>query len=101
MVVPAPPAAPPPPASPPVAGKPSLPQPAPPKPTTITQIEARAELPRLLDAMERKKRDREDMTALYAKERVRLAALMAANDAVFNAGQPKAVSATPAAPIRK
>ena len=101
MLVPAPHAAPPPPAPAPIAGKPPPPQPAPPKPTTITQIEARAELPRLLDAMERKKRDREDLTSLYAKERVRLAALIAANDAMFSAGQSKAVSVTPAAPIRK
>ena len=51
--------------------------------------------------MERKKRDREDLTSLYAKERVRLAALIAANDAMFSAGQSKAVSVTATAPIRK
>ncbi len=100
MVVPAPPAPPPPPAPPAVAGKPPPAKPAPPKPTVITQIEARGELPRLNDAMARKKRDREDSTATYAKERVRLASLIAANDAVVNAGQPKGLLA-PAGPVRK
>ena len=99
MVVPAPPALPPPPAPPAVAGKTPPPKPAPPKPTVITQNEARAELPRLVDSLASKKRDREDITAMYAKERVRLAGLIAANDAAVNAGQPKAP--VPAAPVRK
>ncbi len=88
----------------PVAGKPETPVPAKaaPKPTVITLAEARAELPRLVDAMARKRRDREDATALYAKERVRLASLIAANDALVNAGQQKAAAIhTPAAPVRK
>ena len=100
MVVPGPPAPPPPPAPAPVPGKPPPPKPAPPKPTVITQIEARAEMPRLADAMARKKRDREDITALYAKERVRLASLIAANDAMVNAGQQKA-GGTPSVPGHK
>ena len=100
MVVPGPPAPPPPPAPAPLPGKPSPPKPAPPKPTVITQVEARAELPRLNDTMARKKRDREDITALYAKERVRLADLMVANEAVLNAGKPKTAVA-PTVPVRK
>lgn len=100
MVVSAPPAPPPPPAAAPVPGKPPPAAAAPPKPTVITQTEARAEMLRLVDAMARKKRDREDITALYAKERVHLATLLAANEAVINAGQQKAAAA-PTAPIRK
>ena len=100
MVVAAAPAPPPLPAPPPVPGKPPTPPPAPPKPTVITQSEARAELPRLTDAMTRKMRDREDISALYAKERVRLATLIAANDAMLNGAQQKAAAA-PAAPVRK
>ena len=96
MMLPAPPA----PAATLVPGKPPAPPAAPPKPTVITQGEARAELPRLSDAMTRKKRDREDLSAIYAKERARLATLIAANDAVVNGGQQKAVAA-PAPPIRK
>lgn len=102
MVLPAPPAPPPPPAPPAVAGKPPPPKPVPPKPTVLTQSEARAELPRLVDSMARKKRDREDITALYAKERIRLAALIAANDAVIAGALQKAsAGATPAASARK
>ena len=100
MVVPGPAAPPPTPTAAPVPGKPPPAKPAPPKPTVITQIEARAEMSRLIDAMARKKRDREDITALYAKERVRLASLIAANDAAMNAGQQKAAVA-PTAPVRK
>ena len=100
MVVPGPPAPPPPPAPAPLPGKPPPPKPAPPKPTVITQIEARAELPRLTDTMTHKKRDREDISALYAKERVRLAELIVANEAVLNAGKPKTAVA-PTAPVRK
>ncbi|MEO7253081.1 MAG: DUF4124 domain-containing protein [Casimicrobium sp.] len=84
----------------PVAGK-APPKSAPPKPTVISQIEARSEMPRLLDAMARKKRDREDVTAMYARERVRLANLIAANNAALNARQPKAVAVTPEAAVSK
>ncbi len=101
LAVPGPPAPPPTPAPAAVPGKPAPPKTAPPKPTVITQTEARAEMPRLIGAMEQKKRDRQDMTAMYAKERVRLAALIAANDALLHGGQPKAVAATPAAPAKK
>ena len=93
----------PPPVAVPVAGKPGappLPAKAAPKPTVITLSEARSEMPRLVDAMARKKRDREDITALYAKERVRLAELMVANEAVLNAGKPKTAVA-PTVPVRK
>ena len=102
MVVPGPPAVPPPSvaAPAPVPGKPPPPKPAPLKPNVITQTEARTELPRLVDAMARKKRDREDITALYAKERLRLAGLIAANDAFINAAQQKSEVA-PTAPARK
>jgi Domain of unknown function (DUF4124) len=101
LVVPGPPAPPPAPAPAAVPGKPTPPKPAPPKPTVITQTEARGEMPRLLGTMEQKKRDREDIAAMYAKERVRLAALIAANDAALNAGQTKPVAVSPAAPVRK
>lgn len=100
LVVPGPPAVPQPAAPAPVPGKPPPPKPAAAKPTVITQIEARTEMPRLVDAMARKKRDREDVTALYAKERLRLAGLIAANDAVVNAAQQKSAAA-PTAPVRK
>lgn len=100
LVIAGPPAAAPPPAPAPVPGKPPPPKPAALKPNVITQIEARSEMPRLGDAMARKKRDREDITALYAKERVRLAGLIAANDALINAAQQKSAVA-PTAPVRK
>ena len=96
LVVASPPAPPPPPAAAAVSGNPPPPKPAAPKPTVITQVEARAEMLRLVDTMARKKRDREDITALYAKERVRLAGLIAAHDAVINAGHQKAAVAPPA-----
>ena len=95
------PAAPPPPPTPvPVPGKPPPPIVAPPKRTVIALTEALVEMPRLVGAIARKKRDREDITALYAKERVRLATLIAANDAVVNGVQQKAAVA-PATTIRK
>ena len=100
LVIAGPPAAAPPPAPAPVPGKPPPPKPAALKPNVITQTEARTELPRLVDAMARKKRDREDITALYAKERLRLAGLIAANDALINAAQQKSAVA-PTAPVRK
>ena len=97
----------------PTPGKPGAPAAAPPrtaplKPTVITATEARSELPRLTDAIARKRRDREDITALYAKERVRFASLLAANDALVNGGQRKPAdgvepsqTAVPATPNRK
>ena len=97
MELPASPAPPAPPPQAPVPGKPPPPKPAPPQPTVITQVEARVELVRLVDAMARKRRDREEISDLYAKERVRLAGLIAAHEAMVNGGQQKAAVA-PAAP---
>ena len=107
IMAPAPPPPPPSFAPVPVPGKPGTPaavpaKAAPPKPTVISLLEARGELPRLVEAMTRKRREREDITALYAKERVRLAGLIAANDAVLSAGQKKASEvASPATTVRK
>ena len=107
IMAPAPPPPPPSSAPVPVPGKPGTPaavpaKAAPPKPTVISLLEARGELPRLVEAMTRKRREREDITALYAKERVRLAGLIAANDAVLSAGQKKASEvASPATTVRK
>ena len=85
----------------PVPGKPP-PAPTPPKPSVLTQTEARSELPRLTDAMARKKRDREDVVALYGKERARLAGLIATNDALISGGPAKpAVSTVPPVPARR
>ena len=102
------PAPPPSPVATPVPGKPGTPaaapvKAAPPKPpAVITLIEARAEMPRLIDAMARKKRDREDATALYAKERLRLAGLIAANDAVIaKASQKNTAAPAPSGLVRK
>jgi hypothetical protein len=100
-VVPTPPAPPAPPAPPPAPGKPPPPKPAPPKPVTISQTEARAELPRLADSMATKRRDRDDIAALYARERVRLAALIAANNALIAGAAQKSAPATSQAPVRK
>lgn len=83
-----------------VPGKAAPAKPVPAMPTVPTQSEARTELPRLTDALLQKRRDREDMTALYAKERARLAVLIAASNAMANQEQHKAAGA-PTAPVRK
>lgn len=59
---------------------------APAKPAVVKSanarmIEAKAELPRLADAITRKRRDRADLAALYATDRVRLANLIDAEKA--------------------
>ena len=80
----------------------------PPKPTVLTMAEARAELPRLTETITRKRRDREDITALYAKERLRFAGLLAATEVMLRGDRTKAsdvadpaVTAAPVSPNRK
>lgn len=65
--------------------------PAPAKSANAQMLEAKAELPRVTDALTRKRRDRADIAAMYASERIRLADL-------FDAERAKQDSAKAAAP---
>ena len=47
-------------------------------------LEAKADLPRVKDAILGKRRDLEDLTALYSSDRVRLARLIDAENAKMN-----------------
>ena len=70
------------PVAPPVAGKPAAPVKPPVVKTAGTLLlEAKSELPRAKDAIIAKRRDLEDLTALYAKDRVRLSGLIDAENA--------------------
>ena len=74
------------PAAPPVAGKPAAPAKPPVVKTANTLLlEAKSELPRAKEAINGKKRDLEDLTAVYAKDRVRLSILIDAETAKINA----------------
>lgn len=74
------------PVAPPVAGKPAAPVKPPVVKTAGTLLlEAKSELPRAKDAIIAKRRDLEDLTALYANDRVRLSRLIDAENAKMNA----------------
>ena len=74
------------PATPPVAGKPATPvKPPTAKSSGILLLEAKSELPRAKEAIYGKKRDLEDLTALYAVDRLRLSRLIDAETAKINA----------------
>lgn len=71
---------------------------------TVLLLEAKSELPRVTDLLTRKRRDRADLTVLYAAERVRLANLIDAENAKLAAATAAAAgsSGKPAAtPARK
>ena len=95
------------PAAAPVAGKPATPpKPAPVKTAGMLLLEAKSELPRAKEAILGKRRDLEDLTALYAKDRVRLSGLIDAENAKMNAdkastSEPKATPVTVASPAKK
>ncbi len=95
------------PAAPPVAGKPAAPAKAPPVKTANTLLlEAKSELPRAREAILGKKRDLEDLTALYASDRIRLSRLIDAENAKMNADkipavELKATSAQAVLPAKK
>ncbi len=76
--------------APPVAGKPAAaPPPAKPpvvKTANMLLLEAKSELPRAKDAILSKRRNLEDLTALYANDRVRLARLIEVENAKMKAG---------------
>ena len=88
-------------AAPPVAGKPAaaLTPAKPPvvKTANMLLLEAKSELPRAKEALLSKRRNLEDLTALYANDRVRLARLIEAENAKLKAGSaPKVeLKATP------
>ena len=72
-------------AAPVVAAKPTTPaKPPPAKPAGMLLLEAKADLPRVKDAILGKRRDLEDLTALYSSDRVRLARLIDAENAKLN-----------------
>ena len=76
-------------AGPPVAGKPAAATPAKPpvvKTANMLLLEAKSELPRAKEALLSKRRNLEDLTALYANDRVRLARLIEAENAKLKAG---------------
>ena len=82
----------------PVAGKPATPtKPPPVKSAGTLLLEAKSELPRAKEAILGKRRDLEDLTALYARERIRLAGLIDAENAKLNADKASAIEqkATP------
>ena len=77
-------------AAPPVAGKPASP-PTPAKAPVVKTanmllLEAKSELPRAKEALLSKRRNLEDLTALYANDRVRLSRLIDAENAKMKAG---------------
>jgi hypothetical protein len=84
-------------AAPPVAGKPPSPaKPPPVKTANMLLLEAKSELPRTRDAIVAKRRDLEDMTALYATDRVRLSRLIDAENAKMNADKASTAELKPA-----
>lgn len=101
------------PAAAPAAGKAAAPA-APPAPAAAAKaavaksasarlIEAKGELPRLTETINRKRKDRADMAGLYASERVRLARLIDAEKAKLAANSAPSTTATvpsPTAPRR-
>ena len=95
-----PPSAAPPPAPAAVPGKPAPPPPPKEaaKSASARVIEAKAELPRLTETINRKRKDRADMATLYANERVRLSGLLDAEKAKLAASNAPATAATPATP---
>ena len=73
----------------PVAGKPAAATPAKPpvvKTANMLLLEAKSELPRAKEALLSKRRNLEDLTALYANDRVRLARLIEVENAKLKAG---------------
>ena len=98
------------PVAPPVAGKPAAPLP-PAKPPVVKTagqlfLEAKSELPRAKDAIVAKRRDLQDLTALYAHDRVRLSRLIDAENAKMAADRApsnelKATSAKESQPAKK
>lgn len=84
------------------AAKPVAPaKPSAPKTYTARLIEAKAELPRVTDTLTRKRRDRGDLAALYASERVRLANLFDAERVKQEAAKTASANAATIAPVRK
>ncbi len=82
--------------------KPATPvKPSAPKTYTARLIEAKAELPRVTDTLTRKRRDRGDLAALYASERVRLANLFDAERAKQEAAKAASANAATISPVRK
>ena len=76
-------------AAPPVAGKPAAATPAKApvvKTAKMLLLEAKSELPRAKEALLSKRRNLEDLTALYANDRVRLARLIEVENAKLKAG---------------
>ena len=94
-------------AAPPVAGKPAVPVKPPAVKTAGTLLlEAKSELPRAKEAILGKRRSLEDLTALYATDRVRLSRLIDAENAKMSADKApapelKATSAQSAQPGKK
>ena len=98
------------PVAPPAAGKPASPLP-PAKPPVVKTagqlfLEAKSELPRAKDAIVAKRRDLQDLTALYAHDRVRLSRLIDAENAKMAADRApsnelKATSAKENQPAKK
>ena len=94
-------------AAPPVAGKPAVPVKPPAVKTAGTLLlEAKSELPRAKEAILGKRRSLEDLTALYATDRVRLSRLIDAENAKMNADKApapelKGTSAPAAHPAKK
>ena len=98
------------PVAPPVAGKPAAPL-TPAKPPVVKTagqllLEAKSELPRAKDAIIAKRRDLQDLTALYANDRVRLSRLIDAENAKIAADRApsnelKATSAQANQPAKK
>jgi len=109
VVAPPPPPPPPPAAAKAPAGKgaPPPPPPAPakapaaPKTASARVLEAKAELPRLTETITRKRKDRADMAALYAAERVRLSNLIDAEKAKLAASSAPVTAPAPATAPKK
>lgn len=89
------------------AGKTATPVKPPPVKTAGTLLlEAKSDLPRVKEAILGKRRDLEDLTALYASDRVRLSRLIDAENAKINTDkaptvEPKATSAQVPLPAKK
>jgi len=74
---------------------------APAKSTSARLLEAKAELPRITESLTRKRRDRADMTAQYASERVRLANLFDAERARLDSTKRTSALLMPVSPVKK